>query len=473
MPSVRLFAAAAALALPAGATAAVDPLVTVSGPSPFIRGCGDAPARDRAFANAEVEPSLATNPANPNNAIAAWQQDRRPDGGARGILVAFTRDAGRTWTTSAPPMFSKCAGGVPPNGADYRSASDPWVSFGPDGRAYLMALAVDEPDERDAMLVATSADGGATWRTPIALAANSGRTFNDKNTVTADPTRPGVAYAVWSESSARGKRTLFTRTVDGGTTWEPARRIAADGARRLPVGHQIAVLPDGTLVMVYTRQTSRNGSTYMASRSLDAGATWSTPRGIARLSRLTGVVADPYRLPRTPRVTRLIRTGEGLVPDLGVDPRNGTLYVVWHSTRAPFRSDILLTASRDAGLTWSRPRVVSANRRTQAFTPSVEVAGDGTVAVTYYDLSADTPGSRALPVSVWVAGSVDGGRTFGRREPLVPRPFDLRTAPVVRIGRFLGDYQGLASMGSGFLAVFAVAALTPGDRSRIVAATIR
>ena len=468
----RVAAAVVGLIAPGSALAIVDPAVVVSGPSPFVRGCGDVPDRDLAFAHAEVEPFVAVNPTRPANAIAVWQQDRRPDGGARGLAVGATEDGGRTWTRSVPPAFSRCAGGTPANGGGYRSASDPWVTFGPDGRAYFMALAVDEPDAADAMLVATSTDGGVTWSAPSVLASNIGETFNDKNSITADPTRPGTAYAVWSEDGIGSKRTLFTRTTDGGQTWEQVREIAHEGPGFLPVGHQIAVRPDGSLVMVYTRQT-RAGSTYMVTRSADAGLTWSPPRGIARLSDFAGAIIEPVRLSVATRRVEPVRTGDGVVPDVGVDPRSGAVYVVWNSTRALFLSDVFLTRSDDGGLTWSPPRVVSANRRTQAFTPSVEVAGDGTVAITYYDFSADSPRTRPLRTSAWVARSTDGGVTFGRREPLVARPFDLKSAPLLPRGRFLGDYQGLAASGTSFLAVFAVATRIPGDRTQIVASVVR
>ena len=41
-----------------------------------------------AFTNAEVEPSLASDPQHPNRLIAVYQQDRYHSGGARGIVAA-------------------------------------------------------------------------------------------------------------------------------------------------------------------------------------------------------------------------------------------------------------------------------------------------------------------------------------------------------------------------------------------------
>ena len=44
---------------------------------------------------------------------------------------------------------------------------------------------------------------------------------------------------------------VFSRTTDGGLTWEPARIIYDPGATGQTIGNQIVVLPDGTLVNVF------------------------------------------------------------------------------------------------------------------------------------------------------------------------------------------------------------------------------
>src|SRR5438309_161589 len=84
-------------------------------------------------------PFVAVNPTNPNNVIGAFQQDRWSNGGAHGLLTAYSNDGGTTWANSYP-HFSNCAGGTSTNGGDYARSSDPWVSIGPDGRAYQVSL---------------------------------------------------------------------------------------------------------------------------------------------------------------------------------------------------------------------------------------------------------------------------------------------------------------------------------------------
>ncbi len=110
--------------------------------------------------------------------------------------------------------------------------------------------------------------------------------------------------------------------------------------------------------------------------------------------------------------------------------------------------DIALSKSTDGGRTWSAAVKVNATPAgVAAFTPTVRVAADGTVAVTYYDFRNNTadPG---LPTDYWIIHSHDGGETWA--EEHVAGPFDMDTAPLAR-GRFLGDYQGLTNVGNVFV----------------------
>src|SRR2546428_4321573 len=85
-------ACVAALAVMAGsATGSVAPPTLVSGPSPFA-GCTHTGTGGTNYLNAEHEPWLAVNPANPNNIIAVYQQDRWSNGGTRRLLATVTHD---------------------------------------------------------------------------------------------------------------------------------------------------------------------------------------------------------------------------------------------------------------------------------------------------------------------------------------------------------------------------------------------
>src|SRR6185369_11098547 len=107
---------------------------------------------------------------------------------------------GRTFAFSQA-AFSRCSGGTAANGGDYARASDPWVSIGPTGVAYQVAIAFSggtfAPGSVNAVLASRSLDGGATWSAPATLIRDGAAAFNDKESVSADPTNGNYAYAVW------------------------------------------------------------------------------------------------------------------------------------------------------------------------------------------------------------------------------------------------------------------------------------
>ncbi len=452
----------------AGAT--VGPVVPVSGQSPFPPACNGAPQAGTLYPNTEVEPYVAADPLVPRRLVAVWQQDRWSDGGAQGNLTAYSRDRGRTWQRPVPPPFSRCAGGSAANGGDYERASDPWVSIGPDGTAHQIALAISDSLGVSAILVSSSRNGGRTWGPITTLQRDTtAELFNDKESITADPTDSDYVYAVWDRlqvqtpedpASPFSGDTLFARSTDGGRTWEPTRTILdfPDDSRLQSLGNQIVVLGDGTLVNVFTL-IDEGVPLAAVQRSEDKGETWSDPILIdvmlgSEVFGQGGVIDPSDGAP--------VRTGGGL-PDAAADPRDGssTLYVAWQDLRFTLLGtlaidQIVVSSSTDGGLNWSDPRRASSSRDVQSFTGSVEVARDGTVAVSYYDFTFDDPTGGPLDTDRWFTASRDGGLTFSPRERLTPESFDRRTAPNAR-GFFVGDYVGLAAVNRRFSSVHAVA----------------
>jgi hypothetical protein len=154
-----------------------------------------------------------------------------------------------------------------------------------------------------------------------------------------------------------------------------------------------------------------------------------------------------------------VRTAD-IIPDVAVDPNSGQLYAVWQDQRFDDgqHDSIALSTSTDGGLTWTQ--AVKVNKtptdipsgNQQAFTPSVDVAEDGTVSVTYYDFRNNTPDPDTLPTDYWVvhchtSTTVDCSQDTqydGSEVRLTDTSFDMEKAPVAR-GYFVGDYEGLAN----------------------------
>jgi hypothetical protein len=451
----------------------VGPLSRITGTSPFAANCNGAPQIGTLFRNAEVEPWVSANPANPRNLVAVYQQDRWSNGGAQGDLTSFSFNRGRSWHRPTPPPFTRCAGGNAANGGNYERASDPWVSFGPHGSAHQIALALAGPAPNfptSAVLVSSSRDGGRSWGPIKTLQRDTtAQLANDKESITADPTNARFVYAVWDRLQAQNPAdpnsplsgdTLFARSTDGGRTWEPTRTILdfPDNSNIQTLGNQIVVLGNGTVVDAF--DLIDHGVPYVAvQRSTNRGRSWSHPAVVDILfssaARGQGVIDPSDGHP--------VRTGD-LLPEAAADPRRGsrTLYLVWQDVRfargaplAYFNDQIVLARSRDGGRSWSDRKRVSSNRRTQAFTGSVEVNQRGNLGVTYCDFTFD---HRAGPLDTdyWSTESRDGGRTFARRERLTRRSFDMRSAPDAE-GFDVGDYEGLTSAGRRFLPVFVAA----------------
>ena len=448
--AITLVALAASAASAAVRVTEVKPL---SGASPFKPGgCGvpGSPTFD-----SEAEPSFAVNPKNPRNAIAVWQQDRfEVDGGALSNIVAVTRDGGATWTKVLVPGISRCTGGP-----DERT-SDPWVSIGPDGTAYLATLTFTDNPALAAgglagptnQVVSRSTDGGLTWSEPTVVVANGH--YNDRSAITADPRRPGVAYEAFVDRlGAFGETGVneFTMTSDSGRSFSATRSNYFAPPTNLPDPTLITVEPDGTLVDTFMLANAtavlpipKVPFKVMSMRSTDGGATWSAPVTIAQVPP-----TQPEDRSTNTEVRAFPLVSAATAPD-------GTLYVVYNDIESAQSARIMIARSTDGGRSFGAPRVVKAIGA-QAFVPSVAVDGHGTVGVLWDDFRNHKSGEKRLTTDVWFASSADGGRSF--HESHVAGPFDAAAASSTSStgvqGRFIGDYQGFGAYPNGFGAAFA------------------
>lgn len=458
--------------------------ITASGASPFA-ACTDGgdPSADPPpinYVDTELEPSVAVNPTDPGNIIGVYQQDRWSDGGAHGLVTSRSTDGGSSWAQNYA-SFSTCSGGT-----NYPRATDPWVSFDSAGRAYQISLGLFNGTLAGSDIeTSTSIDKGANWSAPVRLInEDNGVQFNDKESITGDG-RAGIgagkAYATWirgslpgfpdiggggaAHSFAYGGQPMFSKTVDGGATWTTPTTIS--NAVGYAQGNQIVVLPDGTLVDVAAMlfkgsgiQPTPHAYFWTAFVSKNGGKTWGAPIKIAPLG--TTSLTNPD-IPNPTSADETIRAGD-FIPDVAVDRHSGALYMVFADGISTGFDHVKLTKSTDAGKSWSTPvDVTGTPPTTHSFNGTVEVTADGTVAVMYYDFRNNDSGA-GLPTDVWLNLSHDGGQSWSEQH--LYGPFDMENAPVAR-GWFLGDYQGLAAIGNDLMTFFSVA--TTDDHSDIIA----
>jgi len=349
----------------------------------------------------------------------------------------------------------------------YDRASDPWVTFDTAGNAYQISLSVSGDQATSAVLVSKSTDQGATWGPPATLIRDdAAANFNDKESITGDPTRPGHVYAVWDRFSSPGGLPsrpidlpsllshgvpIFSRTTDGGATWSTPTPMA-DGLLGT-LGNQIAVLPNGTLVDVFWGYRFAgllpfpNPLFVGVMVSTDAGESWSRP---IQVSDYVPASTDCASDVCDPDTGQPVRAGTNL-PDIAVDPTSGRMYVVWADGRFSGSTTDVVLSSSDDGTNWTPPvKVNQTPAPVAAFNATVDVSSDGTVGVLYYDFRENTP-APTLPTTVFLAHSHDAGATWA--EQPISGAFDMQHAPDA-FGLFLGDYQGLDNIGPDFLAFF-------------------
>ena len=467
--SVCLTASAAAAPFTLG------PDVKVNGGS-TLTGCpfGASPDFAAAYNNTEVEPQVAVDPTNPARITGVSQQDRWPDGGARGLSSWQSSNGGTSWAKLADVPWSACQGGP----QRFGRVTDPWVSYDRAGTAYFIGQPIDSAALGISAISVTSTTG-STWRPPQILIEDEGSRgiTNDKVSVTGDPTRAGYAYATWlrfthpaegrngpvadQHSFAFRGEPMFSRTTDGGATWSVPKPMRQSNSYFQ--GNQIAVAPDGTLYNVaanlFRGALAGGNATYMSvSRSNDAGLHWSSPVQIAPISFVQLFVPDDHFPIRA----------EDYLPDIAISPTNGDIYVLWSDGLGTPISKVVMVKSTDGGRHWSGPTVVSTGGPSvQSYNHSIEVTANGTVVLTYWDDRNNVLGDGIATTDVWLRHSHTGGTSW-EPEQHISGPFDHYNAPISYLapgdprGLFLGDYMGLETIAGNSVINFLSTTISDG-----------
>lgn len=450
--------------------------VPISGLSPYpdggdpndpaaVTACNGAPQTGVLYRNSEAEPYLAVNPTDADNMIAGWHQDRWSNGAAQGAGTAYSMDGGLNWTFVNIP-FTRCSGALPRSAGDFERASDPWISFGPDGTAHYMALLADDSSNENAMATARSTDGGATWTTPQIIKKNPAQDFgaslfHDKNSITADPHDPDIVYATWTLFRSGVTALVVARSTDGGVTWGPARPVGTfepidpSEVAFFRQGAQIVVLPDGTVVDVFYRILFDQKNLVVTFeqalfRSHDQGRHWEHSDFPIDSFEPAGAFDPELGIP--------VRDASQL-PDVAVNPTTGELYVTWQELNSEDLVGSRISMSSDGGVTWSTP--IPVNQTTgdevQTFLPTVAVNSTGTVGVLFYDFRDDVLEDDPLSTDVHLS-LFQPDLDFIEERTLTPAPFDMRQMVITGDrGYFPGDYVGLDAAGTDFVAAITIA----------------
>jgi len=391
-----------------------------------------------------AEVSIAINPKNPMNMVAASFQTGNPPKPRAGSYHYVTMDGGTTWKT------------VPtPNSRDLIQGDDV-LAFSSDGTAYHAHLSFDgirmERPARaeNGMIINVSKDGGLSWNdgVPAVSHVNTVIPFEDKPGIVVDAApnsrHQGNVYLAWTRFDVYGSKDpehrsqiYFSRSTNSGQSFSMPVRISDTGGDCVDSDNTVegavpSVGPNGEVYIVWAGPLG-----LVFDKSLDGGLTFGKDKVI---SNMPG--GWDFSIEGLDRANGMPVTGV----DLSSGPNKGTLYVNWIDARNG-DPDVFLISSSDGGQTWSAPVRVNddpvKNRKAQFFTWMSIDPADGSVNIVFYD-RRDTTGSLT---GLILARSIDGGRTFVNHRIQI-EPFECNA----RV--FFGDYSGISAYGGRVVPVF-------------------
>ncbi|HMA35580.1 MAG TPA: sialidase family protein, partial [Chloroflexia bacterium] len=213
-------------------------------------------------------------------------------------------------------------------------------------------------------LVTKSTDGGVTFSPsmtitgqPISItgsfvggyqylyasSTSSGFRHNDQAIIGVSPTNPQQIYAVWTDGrfessfvyqgiSGLHGDILFSRSLNGGTTWSAVTKINDDNVQgKDQFFPWMTVGPDGTIHVSWMdrREAPVNGFPYREyySQSTDGGLTWSANQQVGDVTNTPSTFIGDYsgiaaNLVRVLPIWTDQRSGQGVYTDAGLLPQS-------------------------------------------------------------------------------------------------------------------------------------------------------
>jgi hypothetical protein len=362
------------------------------------------------------EPSIAINPRDPSNIVAASVLNN----------IYVTHDAGATWNKKKvestfgvygdPALIADSKGDF-----YFFHLSDP--TFGNGGY---------DSEKLDRIVVQQSGDGGETWSPGESIGANHPKD-QDKQWPALDA--KNNLYVTWTQFDKYGDTdpnchsNIMLSTSRNGKKWSDPIQISqtpgncmdddntAEGA--LP-----AITFDGKIFVVWANQNK-----IFMDRSFDGGSMWLT-NDIAIAEQPGGW---DLKIPGHDRCNGM----PVLMTDRSKTRYRGSLYVVWADQRnGENDTDIWFTRSSNYGDNWSSPlKVNNDGAGKHQYLPWMTIDQiTGAIYIVYYDRRAYSDNQ----TDVYLAYSFDGGLSFTNVK-ISEAPF----SPTDK--NFFGDYTNIAA----------------------------
>jgi hypothetical protein len=367
---------------------------------------------------AYAEPSIASNPTNPDNLVAASMVFNGP---ARGVETYTSFDGGRTWTND---------GLLPGATLDYDA--DVTVTFDARGNGYVAGwLGSKQQSQRGSARVWRTSDGGRTFTASTVAAPG----FMDHPGVATDPSPSSQdLYVAGTYVGAQGL--AFTRSTDGGKTFATLQTLdPVNGPKaRIPV---IAAGNGGTVAVMYFVSQPDGSNVATVITSSDHGNTFDAPTVLG--------VAQPASA--VPGIS--VRSGPALV----ADPHSSSYYAAFTTyDRTTHISEIDAYALHDGG-SWTLAKRVGVSAITTYVQPQLAVDDHGRIAISAFEVNPQH-------VDEVLFMSQATKSDFSVRQVVPDSSFDPTTLSTQSGSNrdasnptdavWIGDYQGLAATPGAF-----------------------
>lgn len=366
---------------------ATSPAYRISGPAFTAVQVNVNQAGENIVGDAANEPSIAVSPVDPLQMAIGWRQFDQVSSNFRQAGFAYTEDGGASWVFPGviePGVFR----------------SDPVLDVDSYGTFYYNSLTSNA--NGFSCNVYKSAGIGPWDAGAYAFGGDKQWMAIDR----AGGQTDGNIYAYWNESYTSCPGGMFTRSTDGGLSYDDCVTLPEK-----PFWGTLAVGPQGE---VYASGISRDWRLVVV-RSTNAG----NPDEPASWDFATEVNLDGL-----PAAAEGPNPG-GLLGQVWVDvdhsggPMHGNVYLLSSVRRFSTQDvlDVMFARSTDGGLTWSDPVKINDDNDPAAYQwfGTMAVAPNGRIDVVWLD-TRDDPGG--INSSLYHSFSEDGGLSWSPNERL-------------------------------------------------------